>query len=440
MATSTVPARLPVRWSPFRYHAAQQALWRCQKRFCIVPAGRGSGKTELAKRKLVVSLLARKDWPDARYFYSAPTERQAKRIAWRDLLMLVPKQWVPRGGVNHSELYIRTVFGSELWIIGLDKPQRIEGVQWDGGVIDESCDVKPKTFDLNILPTLVWRNGWCWRIGVPKRQGVGASEFRRAFNDALDGKTQDAAAFTWPSKDILSPEALLYAQEHMDPKDYREQFDAKFETAGGLVFYAFQEDYNIRACSFDPQRPLIVGSDFNVDPMAWVIGHATDERIEWFDELWMRDCNTQRALDALWQKYGRVAKAGIHFYGDATSKARKTSAALSDYQLILTHPRFKEAGSIVRYPPANPALRDRVAACNAMFCNARGERRCFIDPRCVHLIDDLETRSYKPGTNEPDDAGDVGHATDALGYAIHRMFPVRVRLQTASSHAVTVSA
>ena len=68
----------------------------------------------------------------------------------------------------------------------------------------------------------------------------------------------------------------------------------------------------------------------------------------------------------------------------------------------------------------------RFAACNAMFCNAADERRMFIDPKCVHLIQDLEARSYKVGSKEPDDHGDISHMSDAMGYPIHTMFPVQV--------------
>ena len=44
-------------WTEFRYHAEQWAVWESGSRFIAMPAGRGSGKTELSKRKLVMSLM-----------------------------------------------------------------------------------------------------------------------------------------------------------------------------------------------------------------------------------------------------------------------------------------------------------------------------------------------------------------------------------------------
>jgi hypothetical protein len=66
-----------------------------------------------------------------------------------------------------------------------------------------------------------------------------------------------------------------------------------------------------------------------------------------------------------------------------------------------------------------------------MFCNANNKRRCFVHPRCKNLIKDLNQRGYKENTTEPDDYGDIGHITDALGYAIHTCFPLGTRVPSA---------
>jgi len=413
------------RWHAHTYHPAQAKLWRTKARFVAVPAGRGGGKTEIAKRRLVMSLAQKKPWIDPRYFYAAPTRDQAKRIAWDDLKALIPKNWLHSRSVSESELTITTVFGSSVSVVGFDKPQRIEGVQWDGCVIDESCDVRPKVFDLNVLPALTWRDGWCWRIGVPKRQGIGASEFRRWYNDILEGRIEDAEAYTWVSADVVPPKVVEWARQNLDKKDFDEQFNAKFVNAGGGIFHAFDESRNVRPCPYRPDLPIIVASDFNVDPMAWVLCHVVGDTVEVFDELYERDTNTPACLNILWNKYG-THQAGFHFYGDAASRQRKTSASKSDYILIQNDKRFKRAGRKVSYRKSNPPVADRFASCNYMLCNAAGQRRIFIDKSCVNLTDDLVARSYKPGTNDPDGTGDIGHISDALGYFIHYKFPIKI--------------
>lgn len=420
-------------WTRLRYHEKQARLWRTKARFVEVAAGRGSGKTELARRRVVRFLNVRKPWPDPMYFYALPTFNQARRVAWRNILKLIPPDWI-KGSPNESNMRIDTIFGSQLYVVGLDKPQRIEGDQWDGGVIDESCDQKPKVFDLNVLPALSHKNGWCWRIGVPKRSGSGAAEFRAAFNRP---QTIDHESYTWPSMDILTPEQLKWARENLDPKDFAEQYGAVWQDPSGLVFYAFDPMLNVDASAeYTPELPLMIGSDFNVDPMAWVVGHKLDEELIIHDEIFVRNTNTRECLDRLHRRFGSHA-AGFEFFGDASGRARKTSATESDYIQIRNDRRF--AGARVFYPKSNPAIADRFAACNARFLNADGVRRVKIHPRCTNLIRDLETRAYEEGTNVPDDYGDVGHITDALGYIIHRIWPMRYDAPTNSPFVAGVS-
>ncbi len=52
------------------------------------------------------------------------------------------------------------------------------------------------------------------------------------------------------------------------------------------------------------------------------------------------------------------------------------------------------------------------------------------------MIQDLEVRSYKPGTRAPADGPDVGHMSDAMGYAVERLFPVRLETGVVGTAAV----
>lgn len=416
-------------WTKLRPHEVQRRLWGNRVRFPVVPAGRGSGKTLIAKRYLIRQLPIKKPWSDPKYFYGGPTVQQAKKVAWQDLIDLIPKNWVEK--INHSELYIETIFGSRLNVFGLDKPQRIEGEQYDGGIVDERSDIKPGTFGRTILPALAHRNGFCWQTGIPKRQGIGAVEYKQACIDAQNPDIPDMEHFWWPSSDILTPDQLAFARQNLDPKDYREQFEAHWETAGGGIFHSFDREYNVRPCPYSPEKTLIIGQDFNVDPMCWNIGHRWENRMEWIDEIFIRDCNTGKALDVLYARY-KDHQSGVEFYGDATGKARKSSAFATDYKQILNHEGFKKLNREVHYTDSNPAVADRFASCNAMLCNADGDRRMFIDPSCVHLISDLESRYYKEGTREAADSGDLGHSTDGMGYAVHMIFPMRVLLEVVS--------
>jgi len=303
----------------------------------------------------------------------------------------------------------------------------VEGVQWDGCVIDESCDQKPGVFDLNILPALTHRSGWAWRIGVPKRTGPSAPEFREAFENAMACTDGVSEAFTWESGDIVPQDLLTYARQHMTEQDFNEQFCALWQTVGGGIYYAFSEA-NVRPCEYHKDKPIVVASDFNITPMCWAIGHRWENRMEWFDEIVLRDSNTAETLNELWTRYASH-KMGFEFYGDATSKARAGgNATQSDYELIESDARFRKAGRAVYYKDSNPAQQDRWAAVNAMLCNADGDRRMFFSKRCKFTVKDFQRTGYKPGTRDADKRGDIGHMTDAVGYAVYQLFPIEVPL------------
>lgn len=380
----------------------------------------------MAIRRLVRYLPIKKDWPDPRYFYCGPTFSQAKRTAWQRLLSLIPSNWITK--VSLSELTIETIFGSSLFLFGLDKPQRMEGLILDGGIIDECSDIKPNTFDLSILPTLVWRNGWTWFIGVPKRFGVGAIEYRERYEAAVAGTLADSAGFNWGSEGIVPQDYLEMCRARMDERDFDEQFQASWINASGGIFYAFNKDYNVRPCNYDPSLPMIVSQDFNVNPMAWICGHLKGESFEVFDEIWIRNTNTPEALKVLLSRYINH-KGGFQIYGDASSKSRKTSAYMSDYIHIVGNEQLKKMGRTVHIDNSNPPIADRFAATNARICDGEGNRHIFMDSKCKHLIYDLQTRAFKPGTREADDSNrDQGHPTDALGYFCHKRFPLLLKI------------
>lgn len=417
-------------WTELRPHALQSKLWRTTARFPVVVAGRGSGKTELSRRRLVRYLPIRKPWPDPLYGIGLPTYKQAKRVAWPQIEALIPKQWLAPRGANKSDLTFTTIFGSTLMIVGMDKPFRIEGSQFDGFVLDEMSDQKPEAFTRTILPMLTHRNGWCWRVGKPKRTGIGAVEFKKAYDIGLKPNDAGIESYNWRSDTVLTQDQLSAIAQQLGSEEYDEELNAEWLDATGGIFYAYsdREDGtgNVRD-DFDymSDRIIGVGSDFNVDPMAWVLFHVFDGCMWVFDEIWLRNTNTQRTLDELFRRYG-THQRGWKFFGDASSQNRHTSTSTTDYLQILNDKRF--INKQVFYPKSNPSVADRFAATNAKLCNKLGVRKCFIHSRCTHLRDDLQQRTYKEGTREVADEGDIGHITDALGYPIHKMFPVHIEL------------
>ena len=309
---------------------------------------------------------------------------------------MVPAGWIAK--ISETELKITTRFGSTLKVAGLDKPQRIEGSGYDFVVVDERADVKPEAISRSIVPALLDRKGKLWEIGVPKRFGVGAESYNKRFDDIQAGRIKNGIALEWKSSEVVPEDELEELRTSMTAEDFAEQFEAMVLNIGGQVYYAFS-DANIKECKYDERKPIIVGSDFNVDPMCWTIGqeHRGPNGTEFhvIDLLWKRNTNTYDSLDALYAAYG-AHTGGWFFHGDASSKARKTSSIETDLAIIRNDTRF--INKRVIYPSKNPKIEDRLMATNAMMCNAKEHRRLFIDPdKCQKLITDYKNRSRKEG-------------------------------------------
>lgn len=406
VASPTRVVELPPRWTPLRHHPEQSRLWNSPARVKVVAAGRSSGKTELAKRRVVTALTERvPDCPRPLYFIAGPTHSQTKRIYWDDLKALVPPSWLARPP-GESELHICTKFGSELYVTGLDVPARIEGTQWCGGIVDESPDIRPGAWGRSIRPALSGFAGWCWRIGVPKRFGIGIAEFRTAFEGAGDN------AFWWKSSDILTPDEIASARTELSPEDFKEQYEAAWLDSGGTMFPCFDKNVNVRPCPTH-EGTIWIGADFNRMNMSWVLAYWDGSVLEVFDEIRLDNATTTGTAKVL---RGRYPGREFAFCGDATSRARKTAAALSDYL------QLKEVFPDARFcvPKANPPVADRVAATNRLLKDAADNVRLFIAPHCKHLLSDLQFMAWEGWKEEQ------GHASDGLGYLIHRVAPLRL--------------
>jgi hypothetical protein len=150
--------------------------------------------------------------------------------------------------------------------------------------------------------------------------------------------------------------------------------------------------------------------------MASVVGvyEQSTDSIHIIDEI--QGCkNTEALIYTIQQRYpNRI----INVYPDATGKASKSCASMSDIALL------KQAGFKVFARNSNPFVKDRVASTNGALCNSLGIRRLFINiSKSPLLVKGLEQQGYDK-SGEPDKSGGLDHMLDGLGYMIHWIFPI----------------
>ncbi len=403
----------------YRPHPGQQAVLLSEARFTAAVAGTGGGKTATGPLWLMQEMVRH---PKDRWMVLAPTYKVMKR----ETLRTFQQMFRGLGGQFNKTDMLYTVDGHEIYFLSADNPDTIEAGQFRGVWMDEAGQM---VWDVWVVVQA--RLGYHMGRALITTTPYAVNWLKKQFVDLFTAGDPDYYVKVWSSIDNPSYPRAEYerARRTLPTALFQRRYDARFTQLEGCIFSDFDFDYNVRPCRYDADRMLIVGSDFNVDPMAWVLCHRHGDRLEVFDEVFLRQTTTRRTLDVLSAGYGQH-RGGFEFYGDATGRARNTRASESDYQQILGDERFIGLGRTVHYPASNPARADRFAATNGMLCSASGERRLHVDPKCTNLISDLETRYYRMGTSEPADSGDLGHATDALGYVVHKLWPVQERIAT----------
>lgn len=445
-ATPTDNSVLTDRWTPLRYHPVQRAYWLSRRRFNVVRAGRRSGKTELAKRKAVRRAMAFGGAGGGRFAFCAPTRQQAKKIYWQDLKLLVPGDLMlcpPREG----ELIVRFVTGTEIHVLGLDRPERVEGQPWDGLVVDEVANTKRGTWARHLRPALSTpdRLGWCDFIGVPE---PGGDEFNDLAEMAQDPSMEDWSYFHWPSADILPAEEIEAARRELDPLSFQLEYEAKVVSYSGRAYYTFERGVHaVEKLPYEQRADLVLCFDFNVSPGVACV--CQEQRYAGANEAVVKGGHTA-VIGEVWIPYGSntqmvcrklAADWGGHegnvlLYGDATGGAKKTSQTSgTDWDIIRQELRPVFGDRLkVRVGRSNPLQRVRVNAMNARLRNAAGEVRLLIDPsKAPHVVKDLEQVTVLEGTAgeiDKDRNPELTHISDALGYYVSERFPLRAGATT----------
>ncbi len=415
-----------------------------------MPAGRRSGKTELAKRRLVRVALQGTKFDNARFFAAAPTREQAKRIFWDDLKALIPNELLS-GRPSETELVIRLTNGAEIHVLGLDKPARIEGSPWDGGVIDEYANIRREAWSAHIRPALSDRNGTCDLIGVPEGRNhfFDLDRTARALMHE-QGKASEWGSFHWVSADILPPQEIEAARRDLDELTFAQEYEASFVNFEGRAYYAFDERLHLAPLRYDPQQPLAFCFDFNLAPGVAVV--VQEQRLPSgldgtgiIGEVHIpRNSNTPAVCRKLAADWG-THQGPVRCYGDATGGARGSAkVAGSDWDLIRAELGPVFAGRLsFGVPAANPPERARVNALNRRLKASDGTIQLQLDPlKAPYTVKDLEgVRLLEGGAGEIDKHADpaLSHLSDALGYYIERDFPIDGRRPAHASTVVFLS-
>lgn len=390
----------------------QTQIFKSNKRFRCVNAGRRFGKTYLAKAELITTAI---NGQKKRCLYIAPTAEMARDLMWNEIKEFIPDDYVKQK--NEQFMSMQLFNGSTIHCLSADNPDRLVGKKADLLIVDECALISNADgFYEKLRPLLSdkYVDGRALYISTPR----GYNWFYDLYCKGLeDTKSWDCFQFTTLEGGNVSEEEIEQAKRDMSPKMFSQEYLASFECISSRVYENYDRIRN--SCDLDLTWGLgdiHIGMDFNVNPMTATIAVYEKDELLFFDEVVEKNSNTQEMCDVINKRYPDATK---FVYPDPTGNKRQTNAPVgqTDFEIL------KRNGFIVCAPSHPYPTKDKFNACNSALLNAEGKSKVFVAKnRCQNLKKAWEGYSYKENGDTNKSTG-LDHISDAAAYLICYKMP-----------------
>jgi hypothetical protein len=399
-------------------------------KFKAYVAGFGSGKTFVGCAGIAAHFWT---WPGINQGYFAPTYPQIRDIFYptmEEVAHVMGLRTKIKVADHEIEMYEGRKYRGTVICRSMEKPETIVGFKIGHALIDE-LDVmtlkKAETAWRKIIARMRYNvPGLLNGIDVtttPEGFKFVYQQFVKAIRDkpslaSLYGLIQ---ASTYDNELNLPDDYISSLFESYPPALIAAYLRGQFTNlTSGSVYADFDRKLNHTDEVIQPGEPLMVGLDFNVQNMTACINVVREglprtlaERVQVRDTPAMA-----KILKEDFKDKGHQVK----IYPDASGgNTSSKDASESDLSIL------RQAGFQIEVNPANPAVKDRVNAYNAMILNAEGERRWKINTDlCPTTTEALEQQVWgKDGS--PDKKAGHDHPNDANGYFIVKRWPIQGR-------------
>lgn len=389
---------------------AQTQVYTDPARFRIVIAGRRFGKSYLIMHEVVRAAQTKER---ANILIVGPSLKQTKQIFWRELKNAIPKEMIEYSNETSLEIIIKH-WGSMIKLGGADNGDGLRGMALDFVCMDEIADQPAHVWFEILRPALADRKGQMMACGTPKGLNWVYDLFTYA---EANNPEWSAHTYTTIQGGNVDADEIAAARETLSAHQFQQEFEAAFSNPSSRVYSNFNRKLNVTNDAVDLGGRVYAGIDFNINPMSAVfLSEGEDDTLYIFDEIEIYGGNTQMLVEEITKRF---KDREVIAYPDPSGRQRKTSAGGNTDFTILG-----EAGYTVIAPSRTAPVRDRINSVQAVLQNADGIPRLFVSPRCKGVVRSLEGLSYDDN-GKPDKKSGLDHLSDALGYAIMQLRPMR---------------
>lgn len=333
--------------------------------------------------------------------------------------------------------------GSEILFRHMEEPNKLKSLNLGFIELEEMSDIPEGTFKM-LLGRL--------------RQQIKPEWKEKDFRYRLFGHTNPEATKGWIYKYFVEEKQDNYrlivaptTQNKFLAEDFVESlknaYDEQYykinvlgefgDYTSGLVVKGFSQE-NIKPITYQPDMPLHLTWDFNVDPMSCICLHKTQDKYFFFDEFILENASTEFTINEVIKRYPNH-KGTIIINGDASGDNRSTQSERTNYVIIRNALRrhYPTTPIYLHLRPFNPRIKNRIAAFNAKVRDYNGEVNLFIDPKCEKLIYNCRNLKYRVGSDEVDvptysaiktdnQLKFLEHPFDAASYPVEYYHPLKI--------------
>lgn len=405
-------------------------------KFRAYVAGFGSGKTWVGCTSICEHFWR---WPGINQGYFAPTYPQIRDIFYptiEEVAAVMGLRVKINQGNHEAHVYEGRKYRGTVICRSMEKPETIVGFKIGHALIDE-LDVmalkKAQTAWRKIIARMRYKvPGLVNGIDVtttPEGFKFVFQQFVKAVREkpslaSLYGLIQ---ASTYDNELNLPDDYISSLYESYPPQLISAYLRGQFvNLASGSIYADFDRIKNHTNEIILPKETLHVGMDFNVLNMTATINVIRDGLPRTLQERTkVRD--TPAMAKILKEDFVNAGHAVV-IYPDASGGNTSTkNASESDLSIL------KQAGFKVEVNSANPAVKDRINAYNALILNATGERRFLINTDACPVTTEALEQQVWGEDGQPDKKTGHDHPNDANGYFLVKRWPIVKRTTTVTS-------
>ena len=328
---------------------------------------------------------------------------------------------------------------SEILFRHFDEPNKLKSLNLGFVEIEEMSDIPYDTFKMLVsrmrqTPSKQWKN-FTYRIFAHTNPETQRGWVYKTF---VESKKENYRLISAPTtQNIYLPEGFCEELKKLYDEEYYNVYvlaqNGNFNT--GLIIKDFSQE-NIRQIKYCPDLDLHITCDFNVDPMAWILAHKTDNKVFYFDELVLENTTTAKTCEEFLSRYPNH-KGKIIINGDASGDNRSCTSEYTNY-VIIKKSLLKYGYDVdIKIKPYNPPIKNRIAAFNAKIRSANGDICLFIDPKCEKLLYNIYNLRYREGSSRIDiptyqqikqnkELKFLSHPIDAASYLVDYYWPIKL--------------